>query len=165
MKLHIRSDGGEHTVEVARLGHCWRVTVDGETRELDLRRDGAGGWLVDWDGRRRRLRVGASGDDRFVFTDGRTHRLRLFDPDSHEAPDDAAGPGLRADMPGKVVGVLVAEGDRVAEGQPVLILESMKMETERTAAVAGTVARIHVAAGQVVAQGDPLLDVEPEDGE
>jgi biotin carboxyl carrier protein len=59
-----------------------------------------------------------------------------------------------------VVRVLVAEGAAVEAGQPLVIMESMKMETELVAGAAGTVARIHVTAGQVVAQGDPLVDVE-----
>lgn len=163
MRLHFRNGDEDHEIEVAPLGDRWRVTVDGETREIVARRDGAGGWLVDWEGRRRRLQVAAAGEERFVFAAGRVHRLHLFDPDAAEEEENSAGPGLRADMPGKVVRVLVAEGDTVLEGQPVLIIESMKMETERTAAVGGTVAKVHVVQGEVVAQGAALLDIEPGD--
>ena len=163
MRLNFRNGDEEHEIEVVPLGDRWRVTVDGETREVTARRDAAGGWLVDWEGRRRRLQVAAAGEERFVFAAGRTHRLHLFDPDAAEEEESSGGPGLRADMPGKVVRVLVAEGDTVLEGQAVLILESMKMETERTATVSGTVAKVHVAEGQVVAQGEALLDIEPED--
>ena len=124
--------------------------------------DGEGAWQVAWDGRRRHVRVAAQGDDRFVFADGRTHRLRLVDPDhADDAAASGGGPSLSADMPGKVVRVLVEPGRTVAVGEPLVILESMKMETELAAAVAGQVARVHVAAGQVVAQGDPLVDIEP----
>jgi len=161
VRLHYRIGDQEHEVEVAPLGDHWRVTVDGETREVMARRDGAGGWLVDWDGRRHRLQVAAAGEERFVFAAGRSHRLHLFDPDAGHEEESTDGPGLRANMPGKVVRVMVNVGDTVQEGQPVLILESMKMETERTAAVAGTVAAVHVEPGQVVAQGDALLDIEP----
>ena len=62
-------------------------------------------------------------------------------------------------MPGKVVEPLVEPGQEVQEGQPLIIMESMKMETELLAPIAGTVTAVHVAAGQVVAQGDPLVDV------
>jgi len=62
-------------------------------------------------------------------------------------------------MPGKVVRLLVSEGDQVTAGQGLLIMESMKMETELTAGVAGSVSRIHVAGGQQVGQGDPLVDI------
>jgi len=56
---------------------------------------------------------------------------------------------------------VVDEGQAVRAGETVLIMESMKMETELTAAVDGTVATIHVTAGQVVGQGDALVDINP----
>ena len=66
-------------------------------------------------------------------------------------------------MPGKVVQTLVSEGEEVTEGQAVIIMESMKMETELLAAVSGEVAKVHVTAGQVVAQGDALVDIKPQE--
>jgi biotin carboxyl carrier protein len=57
--------------------------------------------------------------------------------------------------------VPVVVGQTVTAGQTVVIMESMKMETELAAAVAGTVAVVHVAAGDVVAQGAPLIDIIP----
>ncbi|MFN2370252.1 MAG: acetyl-CoA carboxylase biotin carboxyl carrier protein subunit [Candidatus Krumholzibacteriia bacterium] len=163
MLLHLRDDDGDHAVAVVRQGGRWLVTIDGREHELQAGPDGAGGWLVVWQGGRRRLRTAARGQDRFVFADGRTHHLQLVDPDQEGAAQaDPAGPVLRAGMPGKVVRVLAAVGDRVEAGRPLVILESMKMETELAAAVAGTVARVHVADGQVVAQGDPLVDVAPD---
>lgn len=165
MLLHLRDGDGDHAVQVVRRDGRWLVTVDGREHELQAGPDGTGGWLVVWQGERRRLRAAARGQDRFVFADGRTHHLQLVDPDREgTAAADTAGPGLRAGMPGKVVRVLAAVGDRVEAGRPLVIMESMKMETELAAAVAGTVARVHVAAGQVVAQGDPLVDVAPDDG-
>jgi len=160
--LHLRDDRGDHAVEVIRRDGRWLVTIDGETREVDVRPDGRGGWLVDADGGRRRGRVAARDDERFVFAGGRTHRLQAVDPDREDDAGPAGGDGgARAGMPGKVVKVLVAEGDPVEAGRPLVILESMKMETELCAGIDGTVARVHVADGQVVAQGDPLVDVAP----
>ncbi len=162
MLLHFSDDQGEHRVEIVRRGEHWLVNVDGVPAELEVTPDGSGGWSVAGAEGRRAWRVAARGDERFVFADGRTHHLRLVDPD-HPVGDEAAqaGPTLRAGMPGKVVRVLVAAGAVVAVGQPLVILESMKMETELAAATAGTVVCIHVSAGQVVAQDDPLVDVEP----
>jgi len=96
--------------------------------------------------------------------DGKVHSLLLPDPE-HADEEDAgsAGPHLTAEMPGKVVQVLVNTGDVVAVGQVMVIMESMKMETEFTAAVAGTVSFVHVEAGQVVGQGAALVDVKPEE--
>jgi biotin carboxyl carrier protein len=53
-------------------------------------------------------------------------------------------------MPGRVIKVLVAPGDEVAVGQPVLVVEAMKMENELKAKTAGTVAEVHVAVGDTV---------------
>ena len=63
-------------------------------------------------------------------------------------------------MPGVVVELLVAEGDPVTEGQPLLILEAMKMQNEIVAPGDGSVAAVHVEAGQAVASGDKLLTLK-----
>lgn len=163
MRLHFRNGDLDHEIEVVPAGEHWQATIAGETRTVQAESDGDGGLLLHWNGRRRRVRVAAVGDERFVFCDGRVHRLRVHDPDTAEEAQDNGGPGLRADMPGKIVRVLVAEGDRVEAGGPALIMESMKMETELVVGVTGTVAAVHVAAGDVVAQDDPLLDIDPEE--
>lgn len=156
---------GEETVsvDVSRDGEDWALQLDGQAVPLQAVRDTDGAWLVDTHQGRRRLFVAGRGDERWVFCDGRVHLLRLHDPDHAEAAvGGAAGPNLAALMPGKVVQVMVAEGDPVTPGQGVLVMESMKMETELAAAVGGTVGRVHVAAGQLVGQGDPLVDIVPE---
>ncbi len=74
-----------------------------------------------------------------------------------------ARPGGAASVPALLAGnvfKLVAEpGSRVEQGQPVLVLEAMKMETDVVAPRAGTVTKFHVAEGQAVAAGDPLFDL------
>ncbi len=74
----------------------------------------------------------------------------------------AAGEGgdiVPAGLGGTVVKVLVAPGDHVASGQPLVIVEAMKMETEISAPRDGSVAEVHVAAGDAVAAGDPLVSL------
>jgi biotin carboxyl carrier protein len=73
----------------------------------------------------------------------------------------AAAGSLVAPMPGKVVKVLVAVGDHVGAGTPLLILEAMKMEQPVKASVAGTVASLAVAAGEQVAAEQLLAVVTP----
>lgn len=73
----------------------------------------------------------------------------------------ASAPGdVSTSMPGNVVDVLVNAGDVVKAGQPVLISEAMKMETEIQAPIAGTVKAVHVAKGDRVTPGDLLIEIE-----
>jgi biotin carboxyl carrier protein len=63
-------------------------------------------------------------------------------------------------MPGRVLKVLVAEGDAVEAGAALVVVEAMKMENELHAARGGTVRKIHVAPGQAVESGARLVEVE-----
>ncbi|WP_295398938.1 sodium-extruding oxaloacetate decarboxylase subunit alpha [uncultured Thiocystis sp.] len=67
-------------------------------------------------------------------------------------------------MPGNIVDVLVKEGDTVTAGQPVLITEAMKMETEIQAPIAGTVTAMFVIKGDAVNPGEVLLEITPAEG-
>ena len=73
----------------------------------------------------------------------------------------AGGPmEIRAIIPGRVVAVAVTPGDVLEAGQPLLILEAMKMQNELRSPRAGTVTRVAVGAGQTVEIGDLLVVVE-----
>ncbi len=67
--------------------------------------------------------------------------------------------GIVAPMPGLVLSIRAREGDAVAPGQTLLVMEAMKMESAVTAPYAGTVARIYVREGDSIAEGDLLVDV------
>jgi acetyl-CoA carboxylase carboxyltransferase component len=67
-------------------------------------------------------------------------------------------------MQGTVVAVVVAAGERVRPGQPLVVLESMKMEHVVSASDGGVVATIAVAIGDTVMQGDPLASIAPHPG-
>ncbi|MDA1195038.1 MAG: biotin/lipoyl-binding protein [Planctomycetota bacterium] len=77
----------------------------------------------------------------------------------------AAGSGdaeIKSVMPGIVKSLLVAVGDAVQAGQPLLILEAMKMENEIRAPRAGAVGSLHVTAGQAVEKGARLVSLRVE---
>ncbi|MCE2390114.1 MAG: hypothetical protein J4G09_01365 [Proteobacteria bacterium] len=68
---------------------------------------------------------------------------------------------LRAQMPGKIVKVLVAEGDSVERNQSLVIIEAMKMENELRSEVEGVVAQVAVSEGVTVETDELLVVVEP----
>ncbi|MDH5469272.1 MAG: biotin/lipoyl-binding protein, partial [Gammaproteobacteria bacterium] len=75
----------------------------------------------------------------------------------------ATRPGhVTASMPGTIIDVLVAVGDLVEAGTPVIISEAMKMETEIQAPVAGRVTAIHVARGDSVNPDETLVEINDD---
>jgi oxaloacetate decarboxylase alpha subunit len=70
-----------------------------------------------------------------------------------------AGDTVKAVLAGNIFDVLVAPGEEVAEGEPLLVVEAMKMETAVCAPKTGIVTAVHVASGDIVAVGDPLVTI------
>ena len=97
------------------------------------------------------------GDIWWVHLNGRTYRWERIEPGSSSARDEG---GLVAPMPGKVLDVLVRQGQSVEAGTALMILEAMKMEHRIVASTDGRVTQIHFQAGEQVAQGAVLLDLE-----
>jgi pyruvate carboxylase subunit B len=73
---------------------------------------------------------------------------------------EASAGAVLAIMPGKIIRVLVAVGERVEEGQPVCVLEAMKMENELHARQAGTVEAVYVKPGDDVEKDQVLAEIE-----
>jgi pyruvate carboxylase subunit B len=106
----------------------------------------------------------------FLTLDGVPEEV-VFEPLEYAAGGEGKAKGARPQataeghvtttIPGNVVDVLVAEGDHVEAGQPVLVLEAMKMESELQATVSGTVSSINVSEGNRVNPGEALIEIEP----
>ena len=91
-----------------------------------------------------------------VFCNGAYRRLAL-QPELQAPEDESAAGSLIAPMPGKVVRLLVELGAQVRKGQPLLILEAMKMEHTITAPADGVISEIRYAAGEQVLEGAQLI--------
>jgi 3-methylcrotonyl-CoA carboxylase alpha subunit len=137
-----------------------------------------GGWLVDIDGTPLAVRLsGRDGSDLritvgdtavrgtvlrehdviHVFAGGAHYALEFDDPMAHAGEVEAEGGRLTAPMPGKVVAVLAEKGRQVKKGDPLVIMEAMKMEHTIAAPGDGMVEDILYAVGDQVADGAPLL--------
>jgi 3-methylcrotonyl-CoA carboxylase alpha subunit len=97
----------------------------------------------------------------YVDVDGVQVKVEPADPLAREVGAASGGAVTRAPMAGKVVRVLVAEGQTVKAGAPLLILEAMKMEHPLKAGISGTIKTLSAAAGAQVAERDVLCVIEP----
>ncbi|HYJ76656.1 MAG TPA: biotin/lipoyl-containing protein, partial [Kineosporiaceae bacterium] len=143
--------GSTHKVEVAQVGpHRYRVTVDGSL--VDATVEQLQGYTVRLtvEGRSHRVVTATHAADHLVEVDGRAHRVTKDE-----------GGVLRAPAPALVVSLPAGPGDEVAAGAPVVVLESMKMETVLPAPFTGRVKELLVAANDQVGAGQPLLRLEP----
>jgi 3-methylcrotonyl-CoA carboxylase alpha subunit len=102
------------------------------------------------------------GVDYTLFADGGSQRLRLVDPlDVTQYEAVAAGEGsVRSPLPGKIIDLRVKAGDTVSRGQPLLVLEAMKMEHTLAAPADGTVKSVRYGVGEQVPEGAELVEFE-----
>ena len=138
----------------ASVAHEFKITVHGETYDIHV------------------TGVSPSSDNerRFYMTvDGEPEEITIESSAAQEASSDAK-PGRRpratapghvtATMPGNVVEVLVEQGGKVSAGDPVLVIEAMKMETEIKAPVSGTVMSVYVKKGDRITPSETLVDIQ-----
>ena len=154
------------TVESAGSGYA--LPIDGDTSQVTTANVRSGELILGWeDGRRMVAWVAATGKQRFVALGVGPQAGRAFELSVHQTPSwrtrkrQADGrETLVAQMPGVVRRVLAREGERVARGQTLAILEAMKMEIRVNAPEAGTVTAMPVAEGQAVERGQRLVELE-----
>ena len=156
-------EGGAYRVGLTYLADAWEIDL-GDLSDLGGQRQRLE--LVKRDGAELSLRLGDTalhgcvrrdGDVFHVFLNGRHYALAYNDPMAHAGDTESAGGRLTAPMPGKVVAVLVEPGKNVRKGEPLVIMEAMKMEHTISAPGDGLVEEVLYGVGDQVADGAPLL--------
>ncbi|TFZ07216.1 acetyl/propionyl/methylcrotonyl-CoA carboxylase subunit alpha [Ramlibacter henchirensis] len=133
-----------------------QFSVGGVSGPLAFRREGDG-MEVQFGGIRTRVHVHATGETDHVFTPQGATQIVAVDLLAHAGEGAVEGGRLTAPMPGKVVSISVKAGDAVKKGQPLAVMEAMKMEHTIAAPADGTVAEVLYGPGDQVAEGAELL--------
>jgi pyruvate carboxylase subunit B len=137
-----------------------------ESSSAEQAGDGSGSYRVSVDGREYRVEIGTDGS---ATVDSRRYDVSV---DSGSGSSAGTSPGtagsapaggeigrIDAPLPGKIIRISCAAGDRVHKGETVLVIEAMKMETELKSPVDGIILRIAAEAGQQVNTGDLLASI------
>jgi biotin carboxyl carrier protein len=164
MKKEALFDGARRGVELMRPAdepsHIV-ATIDGRRVEADAVKISPGVYSILLDGRSLEVRVEVVADGLLLRTAGREYHVEIVDPRawrrSHTGGIDLAGrQQISAPMAGKVVRVLVSQGQQVEAGQGLLVVEAMKMQNEIRSPKTGTVERLLAKEGQTVNAGEIL---------
>jgi 3-methylcrotonyl-CoA carboxylase alpha subunit len=151
--------GAEHRVRVRFSDQGLRLGVGTEEHAFSGATLADGRLRIRLDDQVFTARAVRAGDDWHVFAAGEQRRLTLKDAVPKEEGAARAG-SLAAPMPGRIVQVMSRAGEAVKKGQPLLILEAMKMEHTIIAPADGVVKEIHFTAGEQVLEGVELITLE-----
>lgn len=141
----------------------YQVVIDGSVHHISVQQSADGSYLIRRsDGSRYTAHVSRDSGDarvRWVTIDGTTQRFEEADLSGGDGDHSS---GLEAPMPGTVFEVCVCPGQRVDEGETLLIVEAMKMEHAITAPAPGVIRSVDVEAGDRVSPGKPLVAFEDQ---
>jgi len=156
-----------YRVEIEETGKSvYRVSVDGNEFVVDGKKTGRTNYSLIVDNRSFEIEVDNAEDEYRVLVDGRSYHVHLVDERRVRVGDGQSDSQIQGrqrvsvPMPGKVIAVLVSEGDVVEKGQGLVIVEAMKMENEVRSPIAATVKEIKVKAGDTVEGGAALVIIE-----
>jgi len=152
---------GVREVGVAR----YTVTIDGQEHQVDAHQVQSSVWSVLYEDTSFEVDVQGKNEEFEVLIAGDCYKFSLIN-EQRKAMMRTGGKGavgkamVTSPMPGKVVKLLVNEGEEVKADQGVIVVEAMKMENELKSNIAGKVKEIFVKEGEVVESGAKLLLVE-----
>ena len=150
-------EGGAYQVGLVYHPHGWELDVNGVRQPLTVSGRIGATLSIRLGEQSMHGTVRRDGDLFHVFTNGEHYALAYNDPMAHAGELEATGGRLTAPMPGKVVAVMVEGGQEVKKGDPLVIMEAMKMEHTIAAPSDGLVEEVLYAVGDQVADGAPLL--------
>jgi acetyl/propionyl-CoA carboxylase alpha subunit len=166
LRYLVTIDGHEYDIEMEYRAEGFDVSLNGKKRKVIQYKLGESRSLLLVDGQSHEVDVrgGCLDSSKIIFMQGQEipghYNLAQLRKTAGMTTTAAIDRTITAPMPGLVVEVKVAKGDSVTKGQPLLVIEAMKMENIIKAQGDGTVKEIYVEAGRSVEKADKMLEFE-----
>jgi biotin carboxyl carrier protein len=161
MKLKQAGDPREIEIEILARDATLRAKIDGNEVIAELQRLADGTAIVQIEGRRVRILGARTRNSILVAAGPASFEFTPVEGRAGASRHGLAAPEVTAPMPGKILKLLVAEGDSIEHGQALAVLEAMKMETTLYAESAAIVKKIRVGVGEMVDHGAVILEFSP----
>ena len=166
MKYEVLLAGKTRVVELTRQNDAWKISLDGNTLDANAVEVAPNIFSVLLSGDSHQIRIAPRPDGTLtLYTGLAEYHVEVSDPRSwrgrRQGAVEAEGrQQITAPMPGKVVRLLVKQGDSVEAGQGLLVIEAMKMQNEIRSPKSGKIEKLFAQEGQPVNAGEVLLWVE-----
>ena len=160
--LQFIEENQSHAVQVSYLADGWTIAANGASHTVCCVSQQGNDLVLEMAEQTMKATVVRDGEHFHVFSQGSHTDLHYNDALAHAGEAEAEGGRLTAPMPGKIVAVLVENGQEVNKGQALLIMEAMKMEHTISAPHDGIVDEVLYAVGDQVTEGAPLLNFKQE---
>jgi biotin carboxyl carrier protein len=166
VKYEVLVAGETRVVELSRVDDKWKISLDGKELEADVVEVAPHTFSVLVNGESHQIRVAPRADGTLTLHTGLAeYPAEVSDPRiwrgrRHGAQEAEGRQQITAPMPGKIVRLLVSEGDQVQAGQGLLVVEAMKMQNEIRSPKNGKVEKLLAKENQAVNAGDILAWVE-----
>jgi biotin carboxyl carrier protein len=166
VKYEVLLAGKTTVVELVRQDGAWKITLDGNPLDADAAEVAPNTFSVLLNGESHQIRIAPRPDGTLTLHTGLAeYHAEVTDPRiwrgrRHGALEAEGRQHIVAPMPGKVIRLLVKQGEVVKAGQGLLVVEAMKMQNEIRSPKSGKIEKLFAIEGQAVNAGEVLLSVE-----
>ena len=145
-----------------------KIKYQGKQVDIKLREDPDGFSYIVWKNKKYMLDVIEKKQNRYtILVNGVWHSFTVETPVSlkrkrylEQQADASATVSIEAPMPGKIIDIMVEEGGEVKEGEPIVILEAMKMQNEILSPVTGVIKKVAIRQNDIVNKEDILIEID-----
>lgn len=169
MKQEFEISGKVTAVNLERTEEGYSAKIGEESYQIKIKKTERGVMLLDVNEERFKVFIGENGGRYSVSVRGEEHTVQRATQDTSQTAsvmgEKKEGNSVTAPMPGKVIKILCAEGEKVKTGQTLAIIEAMKMENNINAHRDALIKRIVAKEGDQVNLSDPIMEFESEEND